>query len=469
MQPSANKKILIGGAVLALSMTAIFLVLPSKPAPQPTIIYISIDSLRADHMGIYGYSEPTTPFLDSLMGRGVIFDRAYAPDYLTFQTNAAVLSGLYPSKNNVTTWNTPLRAEVQLLPEILKLYGYSTGAFVSPSMWKLFGFSRGFDTYSLETNPKNISVARKKIIEWMESNASPRFIFWHIYDVHLPFIPAEKPFLKNAYAGKFASTTHRFQWESQSTSTIRGKGGFFPIADADRDYLRAAYDTGIRAVDDELRAFYTSISSKVNLSNTIFVITAEHGEDLGEHGFIFHRDLYDVNTRVPLAIVYPAKLPPRRVETPVSLLDMMPTILSLGGMTPKEGIDGVDISPLAEGKRMAHRAIFMERPPFDEYAVIDWPYKYILRNADRTLPNLDEESHLFFESIRKNDLASNNELYNLAQDPEEQKNLTNTGIPEEQALLARLSAFKTLMQNARAINPPETVGPADVIIPYFEK
>ncbi|MEK9177445.1 MAG: sulfatase-like hydrolase/transferase [Patescibacteria group bacterium] len=467
MPRSVNKFALAAFLLLVAGAAIGFDAWVGRPSERPTVIYISIDSLRADHMGAYGYGKPTTPFLDSLLLRGAVFERVYAPGYLTFQTDAAVLSGLYPSKNNVTTWETPIRHDVELLPEILKLYGYSTGAFVSPSLWKYFGFNRGFDTYVLNSKMKNIAEARETILNWVAGHTGPRFVFWHIYDAHLPFVAAEKPFLTEEYNGPFASTTRRFNWVSQTLSSVPATGGAVPISDADRKYLAAAYDTGIRKVDDELRIFYAKLSSRVDFRNVIFVIASEHGEDLGEHGFVFHRDLYDVNTRVPLAIVYPHSVEPRRITTPVSLLDVMPTILSLAGIVPKVGIDGIDLTPLIEGREPEDRDIYIERQPFDEYALVDWPYKYIMRSPKKAITSGDEYDQLFFREIRKNDVTEADELYHLGNDPGEERSLIGVGVSEATSLRARLEEFRNRMSEARSAEPPSDRA-SDVLVPYFE-
>ena len=107
--------------------------------PERTnILLINIDSLRADRMGVYGYNKETTPFLDSLFAQGVIFENAIAPAYLTFQTDASIFSGLYPSQHSMATWDTPIDKMIKLFPKRLSELGYRTAAFVSPSLWEYF-------------------------------------------------------------------------------------------------------------------------------------------------------------------------------------------------------------------------------------------------------------------------------------------------------------------------------------------
>jgi arylsulfatase A-like enzyme len=97
-------------------------------------------------MGTYGYEKNTTPFLDSLFQKGAVFENAITPGYLTFQTDAAIFSSLYPSENNVMTWSTPINDKIYILPQILHIYGFDTAAFVSPSLWEYFGWSKQFQS-----------------------------------------------------------------------------------------------------------------------------------------------------------------------------------------------------------------------------------------------------------------------------------------------------------------------------------
>lgn len=435
-------------------------------AQKPNILFIQIDSLRADYLQRYGFPTSTAPFLESLFDRGVVFDKAIAPAYLTFQTDAAIFSGLYPSQNNVQTWSSPIRKELTLFTKMLKVNNYTLEAYVSPSLYEYFGFFKDFDTFTAELRNRSAeSNAQNILTSVTQRNAAvPYFTFWHIYDVHLPYI---EPYTSQ-YSGVFASSTN-WLWSDQSTSTIRRhkNADYYSLTEDDYEYLREAYIAGIKHTDSILAGFFEDFKSKHEdqFDNTIIILTAEHGEDLEEHGFTFHRDLYDVNTHVPLAIVYPKALRPQRITTPVSLLDLPPTILELTGTAPTETTsfnEGISLLSLMEGSLdpYENRYIFSERAPFEEYAVWQGPYKYILRNPSMraytpTIEINDGETNftqleLFFTYLRRNDTSWQDELYDTSTDPLEQNNLIGTGVAKEHTLKSIVSDFALRMKQERA-------------------
>jgi predicted AlkP superfamily pyrophosphatase or phosphodiesterase len=185
---------------------------------KPNILFIQIDSLRADYLKRYGFPTSTAPFMESLFDRGVVFEKAIAPAYLTFQTDAAIFSGLYPSQNNVQTWSTPVRSDITLLPRILNVHGYQTEAYVSPSLYPHFELFKDFGRYEYERSNKSVLPNSKRILASLPSRHAnvPYFTFWHIYDVHMPYVqPAT-----TTYTGVFAERRNNWLWVEQSTSSI---------------------------------------------------------------------------------------------------------------------------------------------------------------------------------------------------------------------------------------------------------
>jgi arylsulfatase A-like enzyme len=477
-----KNRLLISGVILSIVIISFLAVcrFVFRPAsnssliPKPerltslnnlSFVLINIDSLRADHLGAYGYSENTTPFLDSLSREGVVFKNAITPAYLTFQTDAAIFSGLYPSQNNVQTWDTPINDKLYLLPKILSLYGYKTAAFVSPSLWEYFGFSKQFDEYTLTPTLKNISETKTKVTDWIQNHQNSNFfLFWHIYDVHLPYIQQT-----TSYTGPFSRfEVGKWKWEAQTTNAIPQRQGvdlngeielnWLPFNKDDVEYLRYTYDEGIKYVDAQLQEFFDQIRQLPNYQNTVFIISSEHGEDLKEHGFIFHRDLYDVNTHVPLIIIAPG-LKIKEINEPVSLLDLMPTILELANARIPENIEGQSLTPLIEGSSFGDRPIYTERPPYDEYSVRLGGWKYILRNPDKQkeigeITKINSSAD-FFTNILQNDSTFTDELYYLINDSQEQNNLIGKGLAIEKKLEKLALEFKIKMSSARSANQIE--------------
>lgn len=438
----------LGVALLAWS----YIAFSTEIRERPNVLVLMIDTVRADHVGAYGYERDTTPFLDSLFRRGAVFERAYAPAYLTFQADASVLTGLYPSQHNVRTWTTPVRSDVRLLPEIFKLYGYETHAFVWQSLRPHFGLDRGFDTYTVYREKDNLEASKDDVLAAIEARERPFFVYWTIYDVHVPMDNPLPNFAPEKYNGPFAMHAV-FDWAGQSTSTIVTNTGDvrreFVKTLADREYVHAQYDSGIRRVDDELREVFARLGALGELDNTIVVISSEHGEDLGEHGFFFHRDVYENGIHVPLAIVYSPAVASRRIETPVTLLDLAPTLTDLAGLPRFEAGEGVSLVAALSGSPLPERTLFSERHPFGEYAAIAWPHKIIVRDELRDTIGLSNEApNDFFRALRSNDVALTDEYYNLVADSQEQ---SVSGVAPAD-LLKETRVFKERMDAALHLN-----------------
>jgi arylsulfatase A-like enzyme len=228
--------------------------------------------------------------------------------------------------------------------------------------------------------------------------------------------------------------------------------------------LKESYVAGIQYTDGILQNFFDDFETNYPdiYANTLIIISAEHGEDLEEHNFIFHRDLYDVNTHVPLAFIFPKALRPQSISDPVSLIDLTPTILDFAGVQIEQdtNFEGRTLLELIGGKKegFIDRYLYAERAPFDEFAVWKGSYKYILRNPSLkayqpTYPNLMRTDYthadLFFTHMRKSDIAWSDELYNTEFDPLEQRNLIGTGLPIETELRNVAKQFAERMGKER--------------------
>lgn len=429
-----------------------------SPAPhdRPNIVLVNIESLRAQQMGVYGYSKNTTPFLDSLFRQGLRFNNAITPASLAFQTDAAILSGLYPSQNNMITWLTPINEKLTLLPRILGFNGYRTAAFVSPELGPNFKLDKNFDEYFISKNLKNIVETKSSVAEWMTRAKSPFFVFWNVSDAR-PFMKPTEEFFKGDYSGPFLQQG-KWDFANQTTAGVRENSpeavtepAFAGMTETDIRYLQAAYDTNIQYLDNQLRSFFASIRDREFYRNTVFIITAAQGEDLKEHGFILHRDLYDVNIRVPLALIgLPVK--PVAIDEAVSSLDIMPTVMEIAGGVMPENIEGKSLVPLIKGKSL-DRDVYTERPPLDEYAMRRGIWKYIMRNPEKNNPAfVNSIDNQFMRKIASEDIYAGDELYDLSTDKLEQNNLLGKGLAVESEMKNGLIKFRAKMQRARKYN-----------------
>ena len=358
--------------------------LPSCSRPGPAIrnvLLISIDTLRADHLSAYGFPRPTTPNIDAVAREGVLFKDVHTPVPMTLPAHVCMLTGTLPPTHGLRDNLQNRLPEASLtLAEMLKPRGFTTGAIVSTFVLdRRFGLSQGFDSYddrfqavhkigdlSERKGDETTRLAR----EWLDQHKDrPFFFFVHFYDPHEPYDPPEP----------FAS-----QWKGQP---YEGEVAFA--------------DHCVGQVLDKLRqlGLYDS---------TLVVITGDHGEMLGEHGELNHGFfIYEGALRVPLVVRVPgAKAAARHVDLPVSLIDIVPTILSLvGAEVPKE-VQGVDLSPWLAGRGAGGRA----RPLYAETVT---PTRYY---GASSLLGVIVDGWKYIETTRP-------ELYDLRSDPAEAVNL----------------------------------------------
>ncbi|MGH8311469.1 MAG: sulfatase, partial [Steroidobacteraceae bacterium] len=283
---------------------------------RPDIVLVSIDSLRADHLGAYGYARPTSPGLDRLAANGVRFEWAISTTSWTLPAHAALFTGLYDSAHGLVDDGLRLADAHVLLAEMLHDHGYHTaGFFGGPYLHPIFGFGQGFDVYESCMIPELASAASVRadissetghalrdvtgprtlaaVTRWLESvDERPFFLFVHLWDVHYDYVPPPEYVLG---------------FDPGYTGTIDGRDYMGdPAIHAgmparDREHVIALYDAEIRFTDDVLARILDALQARGRLGSAIVVVTADHGEGLGEHGETTHGMLvHDATQRVPL-------------------------------------------------------------------------------------------------------------------------------------------------------------------------
>jgi arylsulfatase A-like enzyme/Flp pilus assembly protein TadD len=358
--------------------------LPSCVRSRPRIrnvLLISIDTLRADHLGAYGFPRPTTPNIDAVAREGVLFKNAHTPVPMTLPAHVSMLTGTLPPTHGLRDNLSNRLPESSLtLAEMLKPRGFATGAIVSSFVLdRRFGTSQGFDTYDdrFEAVHKIGDISERKGDEttrhardWLDARKEqPFFLFVHFYDPHDPYEPPEP----------FAS-----QWKEHP---YEGEVAFA--------------DSCVGQVLEKLRQLGL-------YDQTLIVIVGDHGEMLGEHGELNHGFfIYEGALRVPLVIRVPrAQAAARQVDLPVSLIDVAPTIVSLvGGEVPKE-VQGMDLSPWIAGQEAGARGRAI-------YAETVTPTHYY---GASSLLGVIVDGWKYIETTRP-------ELYDLRSDPAEATNL----------------------------------------------
>ena len=407
--PAANgalpaARILALAPLLALALT-LSPSCSSEPSDNdklpPSIILISLDTLRADHVGFMGYHKDTTPFLDELATQSMVFDRAYTTMSWTLIAHMSLFTGLYPSQHKVWTPTSVLPETVPTLTQELKARGYHTMGFHFPGWLDPdFGFGRDFDVYLPHDNLEQAGDHIREALAKRPTN-QPYFLFIHLFDIHN--VPVEKEpsrlyrcpppydelFLPGA--NEVLADTNSFdQW-------YMAHHGLTPDQ---HEAVVAQYDGGIRQVDDELRSWAEEWTQTANFSDTLLIITSDHGEGLAQRRkrYSGHGDTFEEGLHVPLLIRFPDRLNANtRVPEPVSQVDLLPTILDYLDQSPTDHLPGYS---LLQGR--PQDAILIAEQQHME-VIYRWPHKLVRKRG------ADDDNGL---------------LTNLAEDPKEAHSLS---------------------------------------------
>ncbi len=407
------------------------LLVPSASGPAPrSIVMISVDTLRADHLGSYGYARGTSPGLDRLAAAGTVFDHLIAEAATTDPSHMTMFTSVPAAVHGVTSGWLGLRLPLTTLAERLRAAGYLTAAFTEDGpMAHARGFGRGFDVYGENQSPDlvepegHVAMTFAQGRRWLERNGRrPFFLFLHTFQVHSPYAPLP------AYRARFVGDGSRWIQLGQEQQSFR--------AAAERD--AADYDREIRFVDDELAALVDWMQAQGLFANTTLLVLSDHGEQFYEHGELGHGTLpYEEVLRPPL-IAYGAGIQPRRVSTPVTHLDLMPTILELAG---------VPAPPYAQGSSFASELAADGAPRTREPRVI-FSTSWVLR--DGLAPPADAVRKASRKLIRFRDRgATQLRYYDLAVDPHEARDLAGERPAEVRELLRLLDEREVQLARLR--------------------
>ena len=328
----------------------------------PDIFLISVDTLRADHLGCYGYKKNTSPHIDAFAEKNIIFRRCFAQDDLTLPSHMSILTSQYPITHEVDE-KTSLAPGSVTLAEVLKDHGYATLAFVRECTWMNaeFGFDQGFDKYIVKDyfppEPEfNAEYQNKYIERYLKKYKNrKKFVFIHYYDVHSDYrqLPYDAP---DRFKGVF--------YPNYSGSFLGGCGDLvatkylvhvnnypIPMNDDDIRYIISLYDSGI-AYGDKCIGDFCELLQRMGLyENSLIVLTSDHGEEFKEHGRFLHGGnlYYDQTVHVPLIIKLPGQGEEHiAVDAMVESLDIMPFVLNLLKIEKKPLMQGESFLPLIE-------------------------------------------------------------------------------------------------------------------------
>jgi len=390
-----------------------------EPAAQsrPNIILVTLDTTRADRMGFLGSTRGLTPNLDALAKESIVYTRAYAQAPITTVSHATILTGTFPPAHRVNDFGNPLPASVPYVPDLLRQLGYRTGAFVGslildPQGGTAPGFDRGFEIYDAGYRLRRPGEDRYRTVErrgdevvthalaWVTAQPRQPFFLWvHLFDPHDPYDPP---------------------------------------GDLKRRFASAPYDGEIAWIDQIVGRLLTELKAKGLSEQSIFVVAADHGEALGDHGEQTHGlFLYDETLHVPLIVRLPGRQQSgKRVDTRVRLADVAPTILEAAGAAVPPGVQGESMLK-ASADRPAYAETEYPRRGFGWAPLASW-------RADR---------FLFVRAPRL-------ELYDQIADAAALQNLVSTRARIADGMDRELRDFLLRSSGARATDAKTPVDPA---------
>lgn len=493
MRQSLTLLVLLIGALGAIFLTTEF----SYPKEPPrtdgkyNVILISIDSLRRDHMGVYGYERNTTPAIDAWAKGAVVFENYIATSFLTPISEMSVHTGQHPFTNGVSHFSASLQDESETIAQILKRNGWQTATFSSSPEFTIFkelapGFTRGYDyiesasatTTSERWRERN---APRQAVAWLKETRdtnSPFFVWISLGGVHWPYGKnAPYRFTSRAYDGFMKDipnavwSTYGYLYDGKrydpETKEVIGT-----VSEEDISFVRDRYDDGILHTDTMLRELFYYLKQSGLEESTIVIVHSEHGESLGERGYVAHYNIFDEEVRVPLIIKDPS-FPSLRTSSIISGVDILPTVLELLSLE-QPSTDGVSFVPHLQGEESAPRSdVFITRTPLWEKIIHapegyeGNPYDTAIRSTSwkliHRLSRQFQYEHGWWGVLTGTPtIVPEYELYDLTSDPGEKNNVFDEYAqhPEVMRLQEKLFEFERKIQShAASIKLPPLIQP----------
>ena len=349
---------------------------PPRPAPEferPPIIVVDIDTLRADHLGCYGYGRDTSPNLDTFAAGAARFEWAFAQGPNTPPSQSSILTGLYPTSHGRVLDRQTIAPEVETLAESLATAGYATAAYVDGGlMARGFGLEQGFEIYDDGAGgiEKIGPLAEGYIDQHLAGDQPERpfFLLVHTYDVHSPYELTPLPFrdhflseLETLPAEDYRSNMSR---DMRQTWDARHDDPPPQLDPAQLAYAKAMYDGGIRHVDHWFGGFLDFLRQRGLLERAIVVVISDHGDEFQEHDTLFHERIYSTVTRIPLILRFPDGWGQGVWDEVVESIDLAPTLLDYVEAEGAPGIQGSSLLPMLRGERQKGQGTAISESPF---------------------------------------------------------------------------------------------------------
>src|SRR5665213_418013 len=399
-------------AIVGLCTLVVLAVVSCKSSPKKedsaaalepiNVVFITLDTVRADHLHCYGNKNIQTPTIDSLAARGVLFEKAVTQAPLTLPSHASMFTGTNPNVNHVRdTGGFALQSSSVTLAKILQNYGWNTAAFVSAFVFKrIVGFNQGFSVYDDQmpggpdgesaTRPASITVDHA--LAWLNTQSTQPFLVWlHFYDAHQPFELPPSQF-REQYPGN-------------------------------------TYDAEIAYIDQQLGRFLDAVKKKSPPGKTLIVLLSDHGEDLGQHGEYHHGIfLYDATVRIAWIMAGPGVPAGIRIQPQARTIDVLPTVLDLLGGKASSAVQGTSMVPAFSGRQVPTTYSY-EETLFPKF-MMNWAALRGIHTAD-------------WMYVR----APKPELYDLHKDPDELRNVIDAHPREYRELEKQLKLLSQTGNN----------------------
>lgn len=420
------------------------------------VLLISVDTLRADHLGCYGYDRTTSPNIDSLAEDSVLFANVYASSPWTLPSHVSMLTSLHGVHHQVYQDDEKMDPAIPTLADLLRqnhffCTAFTGGGFVS----SVYGFSKGFDLYEEAGGVHRQDAAelsRAVVSDWLDSHSKDKnfFLFVHTYQPHDPYACPEP------YKSMFLSRTAKWR-HINLMGHLGGKSGLFkPLIEEDRQNIVDLYDGEVRYTDEALIGPLVAKLKQLDLyDSTLIVFTSDHGEEFYDHKSWGHgHQLYDESLKVPLLIKFPeSRFRGERISPMVSLVDVVPTILDEIGIDSSAlSLDGRSLIPVVKGKEREDRAFWADIG--DNVLNSHVPQKITTNSGTQKFilnKKFTDENLSFFQYPPP--ITETVELYELRTDPKEKLNIAHQKATLVNKLLRRIDDVYRQVRKRKPLKP----------------
>jgi arylsulfatase A-like enzyme len=473
----------IGSLAGLLVLASAGLAAGCRPAATPAplagfnLVLVNIDALRADHLGFDGYERPTSPTLDELAARGVVFEEAMAASSVTRESVAALLTGRLPSRSGAFGWRAAPPPDGPHLGELLRSAGYRTAFLSNTVMLRNPAFARGFDEVRSLPRRWDLSgegprLTARALDFARRADGAPFAMYLHYLDPHAPYAPP--PALRARMSAPPVASPLELYRDVEPKLPALVENGFGP-GEARFEDLVARYDAEILQTDGALASLVRGLEVAGLLDRTLLVVTADHGEEFLEHGWVEHGwTLHREVVHVPLVFFAPGALAPARVGEPVSSVDVLPSLAELLGLDAGSArfdgvslfrVTGPDVRPVSPGRPVVSELLLDERNVVRSVLWGSWKYVaawhwipsgeragVVRAGDDRATPHVDPWGPVVRER-----------LYDTAEDPEERRDRLPDGAERARSLRAQLEAAigRAPPRAARTTAPAPSISPEE--------